>query len=134
MVDAVVGGGGLIQIPLLLAQFPQTVIPTLFGTTKVSSIAGTGRRALALYAQRAHPLVRGAACHRRRALRCLGRRCAGGLDTAPNHATDGHRADDRRRHLYLQRVLQGTDRWKGALFGFVIGAYDGFFGPAPAAF
>ena len=42
MVDAVVGGGGLIQIPVLLAQFPQTAIPTLFGTNKVSSIAGTG--------------------------------------------------------------------------------------------
>ena len=42
MVDAVVGGGGLIQIPVLLTSFPQTAIPTLFGTNKVSSIAGTG--------------------------------------------------------------------------------------------
>ena len=42
MVDAVVGGGGLIQIPVLLAQFPQTAIPVLFGTNKVASIAGTG--------------------------------------------------------------------------------------------
>src|SRR5574343_1514735 len=42
MVDAVVGGGGLIQIPVLLSQFPQTAIPVLFGTNKVSSIAGTG--------------------------------------------------------------------------------------------
>ena len=42
MVDAVVGGGGLIQIPVLLGQFPQTAIPTLFGTNKLSSIAGTG--------------------------------------------------------------------------------------------
>ena len=30
MVDAVVGGGGLIQIPVLLSSFPQTAIPTLF--------------------------------------------------------------------------------------------------------
>lgn len=42
MVDAVVGGGGLIQIPVLLGQFPQTAIPTLFGTNKLASIAGTG--------------------------------------------------------------------------------------------
>ncbi|MFZ1244843.1 MAG: sulfite exporter TauE/SafE family protein, partial [Azonexus sp.] len=42
LVDAVVGGGGLIQIPVLLSSFPQTSIPTLFGTNKVSSIAGTG--------------------------------------------------------------------------------------------
>ena len=41
VVDAVVGGGGLIQIPVLLSTFPQTAIPTLFGTNKVSSIAGT---------------------------------------------------------------------------------------------
>lgn len=42
MVDAVVGGGGLIQVPVLLSHFPQTAIPTLFGTNKLSSIAGTG--------------------------------------------------------------------------------------------
>ncbi|RTL32028.1 MAG: sulfite exporter TauE/SafE family protein, partial [Rhodocyclaceae bacterium] len=41
-VDAVVGGGGLIQIPVLLGHFPQVAIPTLFGTNKLSSIAGTG--------------------------------------------------------------------------------------------
>ena len=41
MVDAVVGGGGLIQIPVLLSHYPQVAIPTLFGTNKLSSIAGT---------------------------------------------------------------------------------------------
>jgi uncharacterized membrane protein YfcA len=41
LVDAVVGGGGLIQLPLLLAVFPQAAIPVLFGTNKLSSIAGT---------------------------------------------------------------------------------------------
>ncbi|MBL8439390.1 MAG: sulfite exporter TauE/SafE family protein [Zoogloeaceae bacterium] len=42
IVDAVVGGGGLIQVPVLLGHFPNASIPTLFGTNKVSSIAGTG--------------------------------------------------------------------------------------------
>ena len=42
LVDAVVGGGGLIQLPLLLAVFPSAPIPVLFGTNKLSSIAGTG--------------------------------------------------------------------------------------------
>lgn len=41
MVDAVVGGGGLIQIPLLLTAFPAVSIPVLFGTNKVSSVVGT---------------------------------------------------------------------------------------------
>lgn len=40
-VDAVVGGGGLIQLPLLLAVFPAAPIAVLFGTNKLSSIAGT---------------------------------------------------------------------------------------------
>ena len=34
----------------------------------------------------------------------------------------------------VTRVLNGTDRWKGALFGLVIGAYDGFFGPGTGSF
>ncbi|WP_341676968.1 TSUP family transporter [Niveibacterium sp. SC-1] len=41
LVDAVVGGGGLIQIPLLLSVFPQTAIPVLFGTNKVAAVVGT---------------------------------------------------------------------------------------------
>lgn len=40
-VDAVVGGGGLIQLPLLLAVFPAAPIAVLFGTNKLSSMAGT---------------------------------------------------------------------------------------------
>ena len=34
----------------------------------------------------------------------------------------------------VTRVLDGADRWKGALFGLVIGAYDGFFGPGTGSF
>jgi len=41
LIDAVVGGGGLVQLPLLLAVFPEVAIPVLFGTNKLSSIAGT---------------------------------------------------------------------------------------------
>jgi uncharacterized protein len=40
-IDAIVGGGGLIQLPLLLLLFPQAPIATLFGTNKLASIAGT---------------------------------------------------------------------------------------------
>lgn len=39
--DAVVGGGGLIQVPALLMTLPQIAIPTLFGSNKVASIIGT---------------------------------------------------------------------------------------------
>jgi len=41
-VDAVVGGGGLIQIPLLFSAMPTHTPATLFGTNKIASIVGTG--------------------------------------------------------------------------------------------
>ena len=40
-VDAVVGGGGLIQIPALFAVFPRELPATLFGTNKLAAIFGT---------------------------------------------------------------------------------------------
>lgn len=40
-IDAVVGGGGLIQIPALLIALPETPLPTIFGTNKIAALAGT---------------------------------------------------------------------------------------------
>jgi len=40
-IDAIAGGGGLIQLPALLLTFPSVPIPTAFGTNKCSSIFGT---------------------------------------------------------------------------------------------
>ena len=44
-VDAVVGGGGLIQIPALFAAYPAQAAATLFGTNKCASIVGTASAA-----------------------------------------------------------------------------------------
>jgi uncharacterized membrane protein YfcA len=41
LVDAIVGGGGLILLPALFATFPQAAPATLFGTNKSASIWGT---------------------------------------------------------------------------------------------
>lgn len=41
LVDAIAGGGGLIQLPALLVLFPGAAVPTLLGTNKVASFAGT---------------------------------------------------------------------------------------------
>jgi hypothetical protein len=41
LVDAVVGGGGLIQIPAIFAVFPREVPATLLGTNKLASMFGT---------------------------------------------------------------------------------------------
>ena len=41
LVDAVAGGGGLIQVPALFAVFPSLPPPILLGTNKFSAITGT---------------------------------------------------------------------------------------------
>ena len=51
LVDAVVGGGGLIQLPALFSVLPQTLPATLFGTNKLAAIWGTAVAARA-YAKR----------------------------------------------------------------------------------
>lgn len=40
-IDSVVGGGGLIQIPALLINLPNTPLPTIFGTNKIAALSGT---------------------------------------------------------------------------------------------
>jgi uncharacterized protein len=45
-VDSLVGGGGLILVPALLATFPTAHPATLFGTNKAASVWGTGMAAL----------------------------------------------------------------------------------------
>lgn len=46
LIDSIVGGGGLIQLPALLVFLPNTPIPLIFGTNKLSSIAGTSAAAI----------------------------------------------------------------------------------------
>jgi uncharacterized membrane protein YfcA len=46
LIDAVAGGGGLIQVPALFAVFPSIAPPILLGTNKFSSITGTTIAAL----------------------------------------------------------------------------------------
>jgi hypothetical protein len=45
-IDSVVGGGGLIQLPALLIGFPKAPVPMLFGTNKISALAGTSMAAV----------------------------------------------------------------------------------------
>ena len=44
--DAVVGGGGLVQLPALLVVLPQAPVVALLGTNKLSSIVGTASAAV----------------------------------------------------------------------------------------
>ncbi len=56
-VDAVSGGGGLLQLPALLVAFPSAEPVEALGTNKVSSVLGTAA-ATATYARKAPPDVR----------------------------------------------------------------------------
>jgi uncharacterized protein len=45
LIDAVAGGGGLVQVPALFSTYPNMSPATLIGTTKVASLAGTSNAA-----------------------------------------------------------------------------------------
>lgn len=143
MVDAVVGGGGLIQIPVLLTSFPQTAIPTLFGTNKVSSIAGTGAslwryaRAVRIPWRLVLPATAAAlvgAWLGAAVVAWLSREAMRPLVVVMMLAVA--------IYTFLRKDLGQTetheprpgDAWRGALFGLVIGLYDGFFGPGTGSF
>ncbi|MGE5477345.1 MAG: sulfite exporter TauE/SafE family protein [Bacteroidales bacterium] len=143
MVDAVVGGGGLIQIPVLLSQFPQTAIPTLFGTNKVSSIAGTSSamwkfgRSVSIPWRIVLPATVAAlvgawlgaalvAWLPREWMRPLVLILMVGAAVYTFHNKDfGHVATHEPRP---------SDLWLGAVVGMIIGLYDGFFGPGTGSF
>lgn len=143
MVDAVVGGGGLIQIPVLLSQFPQTAIPALFGTNKVSSLAGTSA-ALWRYA-RATPIPWAVVLPATLAALVGAWLGAAIVAWLPRSAMRPLVLvlmlavaiyTFRRKNLGHSetRELVPADRWRGVVLGLAMGLYDGFFGPGTGSF
>lgn len=143
MVDAVVGGGGLIQIPVLLSSFPQTAIPTLFGTNKVSSIAGTSAslwryaRAVSIPWRIVLPATAtallgawiGAAL-----VAWISREAMRPLVVVMMLTVAIYTFMRKDLGQTEEREASPRDAWLGALFGLVIGIYDGFFGPGTGSF
>lgn len=144
LVDAVVGGGGLIQLPALFTVFAREAPATLLGTSKLAGIFGTGAAAVN-YARRvrvawsaaapaalaafalsfagAYTVTRVPADFVRTLLPCLliavavytFRRKDFGSTHAPVHS--GH-----------------TEKLVAVGMGACIGFYDGFFGPGTGSF
>ncbi|MBK8318646.1 MAG: TSUP family transporter [Betaproteobacteria bacterium] len=143
MVDAAVGGGGLIQIPALLSTFPQTAIPTLFGTNKLSSIAGTGAslwryaRAVRIPWRLVLPATAAAlvgAWLGAAVVAWIPREAMRPLVVVMMLAVAIYTF--LRKNLGQEETHEPRpgDLWRGALFGLVIGFYDGFFGPGTGSF
>jgi len=144
MIDAVVGGGGLVQIPALFTAFPGQDPATLFGTNKCASIFGTGNAAWRYSRRIVLPwrTILPAAL----AAFLLSYAGAAVVDYLPRHAVrplillllifaavyTWQRRDFGQSH---QPTHSGHREWLYAtLLGGAIGFYDGFFGPGTGSF
>lgn len=147
LVDSVVGGGGLIQLPALLLFLPETVahdLPTVFGTNKLASIAGTGTAVLR-YAPRvamAWPSILPAAIVAFVSA-MLGAMAVSRFDAALLRPLilvllvgvafyTAFKPD--LGHLHAPAFTAKRERSVGVLVGLVLGFYDGFFGPGMGSF
>ena len=141
-IDSIVGGGGLIQLPAMLLFLPGVPVPTVLGTGKVSSLAGT-LAALRRYLSGPEKLdVR----WRTVALTAL---VAGGFALLGSRAVSHlHKEAVRPLVLALLVLMAIYTFWRkdfgslhaprlkgsreimtGILLGAALGFYDGFFGP-----
>lgn len=144
LIDAVVGGGGLIQIPALFSVLPQAAPATLFGTNKLASIFGTASAAVR-YARRIDVPWRAAlpAALTAFVLSYLGAMTVSIMPrewlrplvllllivvTAYTYTRKNLGAVDQRRQHGRKDMLLA------ALGGGAIGFYDGFFGPGTGSF
>ena len=143
-IDAVAGGGGLVQLPMLLAVFPTAPLATLFGTNKLASIWGT-LAAATQYTRRVRlPWVTLAAALPT-ALICawLGARAVSVLPSASVRPVVllllvlVALYTFTRRNLGLRhrpRLSAAAEAASAALIGAFLGFYDGLFGPGTGAF
>ncbi|MDO4904841.1 MAG: TSUP family transporter [Lautropia sp.] len=144
LVDAIVGGGGLVLIPALFATFPDATPATLFGTNKSASIWGTGLSA-AQYARR---------------MRLRWQVLAPAIVSAFLGSLAGAWTVTLIDPTFLRRLLPlillavliytlcrkelgqqaeqrfgpATEAWLMSSIGLLIGFYDGFFGPGTGSF
>ncbi len=144
LVDAVVGGGGLIQIPTLFAVYPAAAPASLFGTNKFASLFGTANAAFR-YARRirvpwqaALPAAAAAfifaylgamsvALLPKALLRPLVLVLLLGVAAYTLWRKDFGSSDQSRQHSRRDTAL-------AVLLGAAIGYYDGFFGPGTGSF
>jgi uncharacterized membrane protein YfcA len=144
LVDAMVGGGGLIQIPALFGLLPNFVPATLLGTNKISSVVGTS-----FAASRYARIIR---IPWNAVLPASMSAVVGafiGAYTVTQVSTEVLRLflpgllfvvalyTFLRKDLggvHAPKLSQSSERFCGACLGLSIGFYDGFFGPGTGSF
>jgi uncharacterized membrane protein YfcA len=143
-IDAVVGGGGLIQTPFLLITFSKMPLPVLFGTNKIAALAGTSIAAFK-YARKItfnYKLLFVIA------LSCfissfLGARLVSQIDSNTLKPIILIILIVIAIYTFFKKNLGLTESKElslkkqmlyGSCIGFVVGFYDGFFGPGTGSF
>ena len=138
LVDAMAGGGGLIEMPALFAALPQTPPADLLGTGKVASLSGS--LSAARYARHVRFDGHCCACGSRRVHRGARGRLArdSGLAAAFPGARARHARRGARVHVAAARLrpraraARAKAPYRLGRGAGIIGGYDGFFGPGPA--
>ncbi|WP_404824845.1 TSUP family transporter [Polynucleobacter paneuropaeus] len=144
LVDAVAGGGGLIQVPALFAAYPDTPPATLLATNKVSAVGGTLNAARKFLSHVSLPWAI--------VLPAIVAGFVGSMMGA--NAVSHFPAEPLRKALPFVLLLLLLYTWfqpklgeshaphglgyiqkaKALLMGLTIGFYDGFFGPGTGSF
>lgn len=143
-IDAVVGGGGLVQVPALFVLQPQLAPATLFGTNKFSSVFGTANAAWQ-YARRVQLpwRVLGLTAATAFLFSVLGARAVSVFNPALLRPLvlillavvfvyTLWKKDF--GNLHAPRLSPRQQRLAGLAVGALIGFYDGFFGPGTGSF
>ena len=143
-VDAVAGGGGLVQLPALLIGISNKPIPMILGTNKIPAIFGTSSAA-ANYFKKVRPDLRLTVSMALPALigSIVGAKLASHFPTKVFHPLILTLLvlvgiyTWRKPNLGLDESLRYTHRtrlWIVAACGLLIGFYDGLFGPGTGTF
>ena len=143
-IDAVVGGGGLIQLPAILILMPGVPFPTLLGTNKFASMFGTS---MAVYRYTRHVAVDWSTVLPATiaAFVCafLGSRAVSLLNPALLRPLVLVLLIGVAIYVFIVKELglvhapkhgARKARWLGVLVGAALGFYDGFFGPGTGSF
>lgn len=142
-IDAVVGGGGLIQTPVLLVTFPNLPVASILGTVKIPSFCGTavsawqfqkrikidwklvGWVAIAAF---------GAAMYGSYMVSMLENKVLKPIILVVLVIVAVYTYSKKNLGHQYAAIPYGEALWKGIIAGLLIGFYDGFIGPGTGSF